>query len=378
MATTLVRVLPRRVPSTPRALGGTSDFSNRRIPKRSARRGPRYADNEDDGTVGVGSVLSAKEIERVLDDEARRMRAMSGDAMSPISDGRQRRWAALMEKKKERKLTTAYLQQPLFRVDSPAAKAFGPRSLLDYDVVPTGHFQGPIHIILTPEDEAQHAATLESMTVVGVDCESRPEPFSRRDPPVAMVQIASQDQAFLYRIRCNSPDDGLPITQPTFPALQALLANPKVVKIGHGCKSDFQGIKKDGIAPEIRSTLDTLPVATRVGCLKPNLAALGLIWQRLRIDKSMQTSDWECTTLSPEQIQYAATDAWMARQVMLALLQFAPARSLVQVIDYLPERTFYHPKQPQAMIARLQALAQAENVTRTWEETPPRTGCITM
>jgi ribonuclease D len=100
----------------------------------------------------------------------------------------------------------------------------------------------------------------------------------------------------------------------TFPGLQALLANDKIIKVGHGCSSDFACIQRDRIAPVIQNTVDTLPIAIKLGCQKPNLRVLGMVWQHLKICKAMQISDWEAVTLSDEQIRYAATDAWMARQ----------------------------------------------------------------
>ncbi|EQC31943.1 hypothetical protein SDRG_10458 [Saprolegnia diclina VS20] len=339
-------------------LGLTRTFSSRRGAKRAGR--PSYG--EDSDAFSMGSAMSLKAIDRVLDDEARRIRG------EPSRDeGRQRRWAAAMEKKNARKQSLDYLQQPLFRSGSVAGKTFGGRSLLDYVSVASGLFPGPIHIIATPDDEAPFAAALASMRVVGIDCESRPQMFGRYDPPVAMVQVASHDLSLLYRIRYTSAQDGLTVIQPTFPALQALLADANIVKIGHGCKSDFQGIQKDGIAPVIRSTLDTLPVASGIGCLKPNLAALGLIWQSLRIDKAMQTSDWECSELSLAQIQYAATDAWMARQVMLSMLQISASHKLVHVVDYLPDGRVHRAKNSRETITQLCVLAQAEGINRAWE-----------
>ncbi|OQR88939.1 hypothetical protein THRCLA_10014 [Thraustotheca clavata] len=334
-------------------------FSSRRRGKRNNLR--QYA---EDDNVGMASALSAKAIQQVLDEETHRIQQQR-DGPKAIDTKRQKRWENAMEKKKARKQSQAYLQQPLFKIDSPALQAFGQRTLLDYESLTCSNFPGEIHIIETIEDEAPYLGLLEKMKVVGIDCESRPQMFGRYDPPIAMVQVTSQDCSLLYRIRRTSDIDGSTIVHSTFPGLEAFLANPDIVKIGHGCKGDFKGIQKDGIASTIRSTLDTLPLASGVGCLRPNLAALGLIWQRLRISKEMQTSDWECVALSPEQVQYAATDAWMARQVMLSLLQFPASHKFLHVLNYIPDRVC-RGKSAKDTIAELVEIATTEGIAQEW------------
>jgi ribonuclease D len=39
-----------------------------------------------------------------------------------------------------------------------------------------------------------------------------------------------------------------------------------------------------------------------------------------RISKSAQTSNWETTTLSEKQLEYAATDAWVCLQIYKKLI----------------------------------------------------------
>ncbi|MEN8142405.1 MAG: hypothetical protein ABFQ82_02270, partial [Thermodesulfobacteriota bacterium] len=38
-----------------------------------------------------------------------------------------------------------------------------------------------------------------------------------------------------------------------------------------------------------------------------------------RISKGAQTSNWAKDVLAPHQVQYAATDAWVGREIYLAL-----------------------------------------------------------
>ena len=43
-----------------------------------------------------------------------------------------------------------------------------------------------------------------------------------------------------------------------------------------------------------------------------NLAAMIL---EIRISKAAQTSNWENETLTPKQVRYAATDAWICHEI---------------------------------------------------------------
>ncbi|RHY27666.1 hypothetical protein DYB32_006628, partial [Aphanomyces invadans] len=206
-----------------------------------------------------------------------------------------RRWEKIMTKKSERTSTPEYLAQPIFRPNSAALDRFGNKSMVDYeDKVPVGVFPGTIHVVSTVEDEMHHRVALESMSVVGIDCETKPSLFRHHaSSPIALVQLASHDTALLYR---------------------HVLANKDTIKVGHGCALDFKSLRDCRMASHIVNTVDTLPVATKIGCLKPNLRALGMIWHNIQISKAMQTSNWEAPDLTTDQLEYAATDAWLARQ----------------------------------------------------------------
>ena len=45
-----------------------------------------------------------------------------------------------------------------------------------------------------------------------------------------------------------------------------------------------------------------------------------------KISKSQQLSNWEADTLSEAQAKYAATDAWVCREMYLRLMQSAQNR----------------------------------------------------
>ncbi|KAF0691708.1 Aste57867_17120 [Aphanomyces stellatus] len=278
-----------------------------------------------------------------------------------------RRLEKVMAKKQERLVSPEYLAQPIFRPDSPAYARFGDKTMGHYeDRVPEGIFPGPVHVITTLEEEMVLRPQLESMRVVGVDCETKPSVFRNYNvSPIALVQLASDDVSVLYRVRWGGRWN--PTLQ--FPGLQHVMASADVIKVGHGCDFDFKSLQTCNLASCIVNTVDTLPMASKIGCLKPNLRALGMIWRNMCISKAMQTSNWEATHLTPDQVSYAATDAWLARQgktnertneLMLELVQFEPARKHLKALHYIDSMPGASRMDSAAIVSRLIEVARDE------------------
>jgi hypothetical protein len=73
---------------------------------------------------------------------------------------------------------------------------------------------------------------------------------------------------------------------------------------------DFRQLKNSRLVESVASTIDTLPIARKLGCLRPGLKTLCQAFLGHNICKQMQVSNWEAEELSQEQLTYAATDAW--------------------------------------------------------------------
>jgi ribonuclease D len=140
------------------------------------------------------------------------------------------------------------------------------------------------------------------MQVIGVDTESKPDfRKHKRGNPVCLIQLATLDRAFIYRLQRGQP---LP------PVLRELFEDARVLKVGHSLNDDFRLLKASELVRAVNSTIDTLPIANKLGCLRPGLRTLGQLFLGGSISKDMQVSNWEASVLSDAQISYAATDAW--------------------------------------------------------------------
>jgi ribonuclease D len=144
--------------------------------------------------------------------------------------------------------------------------------------------------------------------VLGFDTESRASLEPGGWEPVALVQIATADCVYLFRVyKIKSIDCLLPI-----------LESP-VYKCGVSIGGDVQKLLKTGsFRPKGFFELSTL--ARQLGYEQSGLADLAglLLKRRVRKSKKRSITCWEKETLLPPEIVYAATDAHVGRELYLS------------------------------------------------------------
>ena len=82
------------------------------------------------------------------------------------------------------------------------------------------------------------------------------------------------------------------------------------------CPPDVGKIKKSFEFDE-RSVVDLGKVAGRHGLKQTGVRNLAGMFLRMRIPKGAKTTNWAARRLTPQQIAYAATDAWACRELYL-------------------------------------------------------------
>ncbi|HMW56977.1 MAG: 3'-5' exonuclease domain-containing protein 2 [Candidatus Accumulibacter phosphatis] len=169
--------------------------------------------------------------------------------------------------------------------------------------------------ICVPETKAQFAAAATDLAqhrFLGFDTESRPT-FRKGEVSQGphVVQLTTLETAYifqLHRVDCHA-------------VLGQLLEATDLVKVGFELKSDRAGLqRKLGITT--RSVLDLTVVFRRDGYRKAVgvRAAVAIVFnQRLRKSRSVTTSNWAAPKLTPNQLLYAANDAYAAIRVLHAL-----------------------------------------------------------
>ena len=160
-------------------------------------------------------------------------------------------------------------------------------------------FEGRIVVILT-ESEAQKAVDyLLSQPILGVDTETRPSFKKGRVNKVALLQVASHEICFLFRL------NQLGIS----PAVKRLLEDKKVPKIGLSWHDDLNMLHKSGEF-ETGYFIDLQNHVREIGVEDLSLQKLYANFFGQKISKRERLTNWEADILNDKQKQYAATDAW--------------------------------------------------------------------
>jgi ribonuclease D len=175
--------------------------------------------------------------------------------------------------------------------------------------LPAGSFTGPVYVIDHPgiPDEVKEA--LNSTSVLGFDTETKPSFKKGRFHQVALLQISTSDKAFLFRLN--------KISLPSF--VIDILEDPSVVKVGVALKDDLNALLK--LTPfKPQGFIDLQQFVKQFGIEDNGLKKLVANILGFRISKRFQTSNWEQEVLGPEQLSYAATDAWVCQQIYTSLI----------------------------------------------------------
>ena len=152
---------------------------------------------------------------------------------------------------------------------------------------------------------------LRRQKVLGFDTESRPC-FSPDQPHygVSLLQLSGKDKAFLFRIKLMG---GIP------KALRAILSDPEILKVGAAVNDDVRGLEKHHDFPP-KGFIDLQRMVWEYGIKDKAVKKMAAIILGIKISKTQQLSNWEAETLSEAQQAYAATDAWVCREMYLKLL----------------------------------------------------------
>lgn len=179
--------------------------------------------------------------------------------------------------------------------------------------LPLRRWQGPIHLVTDHNQITAAVQQLQKETVLGFDTETRPAFKKGQSFPPALLQLATKKEVFLFQLASLN----LPAS------LRDILADPAIVKTGISISYDLRELKK--ITPFIEGGfVDLGRQAQQVNIKNHGLRGLCAVLLDFRISKSSQTSNWSRKQLSNAQLRYAATDAWVGRELYFALQRLEP------------------------------------------------------
>ncbi len=207
--------------------------------------------------------------------------------------------------------------------------------------LPVTFFEGEVIVVDKPEMVANAAAYLRQHTVLGVDTEARPSFKRGVHYPTALVQIATLERCYLFRLT----HVGLPVE------IAEIFANPDICKVGLAFKDDITGLRRRrDFKPA--NCVDLQSMVCKYGIMELGLQKIFAIIFGKKISKSQQLTNWENSHLTPEQARYASTDAWATLSIYLALHQVQPlSKRAVEALKRV-EREKQIQRQQEAMAKR--------------------------
>ena len=101
--------------------------------------------------------------------------------------------------------------------------------------------------------------------------------------------------------------------------LASILANPSIIKVGAATLDDVRGLQKlTKFVP--KGFVDLQNIVWEYGIRDKSVKKMTAIILGVKISKAQQLSNWEAEHLSESQQRYAATDAWVCREMYLKLM----------------------------------------------------------
>ena len=188
----------------------------------------------------------------------------------------------------------------------PTEATASPRKISKAEIneLPLIAWDGPIELLTTPEEMEAAVKKLLRETHLGFDTETRPCFRKGEYYPPALIQLATASCVYLFRI-CLAE---------TLAPLRPLLESNSILKSGVGIKEDVRElVKMESFKPEGFVEISDLTV--KLGYENRGLRALAGLLLEGRISKAAQVSNWARKELDSKQIRYAATDAWISREL---------------------------------------------------------------
>ncbi len=175
--------------------------------------------------------------------------------------------------------------------------------------MPLRRWEGPVEVVRTENQRTKALKELENEPLLGFDTETRPVFKKGRKPnPPSLLQLATADRVFLFQISLLPMSNGL----------LDLLAEDSIIKTGVAVRDDICGLQKlSDFTPG--GFIDLSDISAQSGMQTHGLRNMAANLLGFRISKSAQCSNWAKDNLAKAQVTYAATDAWVSRELYLAM-----------------------------------------------------------
>lgn len=171
--------------------------------------------------------------------------------------------------------------------------------------LPLAFFPGSIVVVETDLQVEKALAFLSMQRLVGFDTETKPVFSKGKKNKVALMQVATEDVCFLFRLNTIGLSD----------AINDFLGDAAIKKIGLSLRDDFLMLRARNAALKTEGFIDLQDVAKTLGITDSSLQKIYALLFGEKISKSQRLSNWEATQLTTGQQNYAALDAYACLKI---------------------------------------------------------------
>jgi ribonuclease D len=183
--------------------------------------------------------------------------------------------------------------------------------------LPSARFGGRIIVIDNDELIAEACRDLAAHKMIGFDTETRPSFKAGVTNKVALLQLSTPSRCYLVRL-CRTK---------LHPAILKILSNKDIKKVGADVVGDIRSLHELRNFKE-RGFIDLQQMASYWGIEEKSLRKMSALILGQRVSKAQRLSNWESSTLTPQQQMYAATDAWVCIKIYEKLMATQPIKPL--------------------------------------------------
>jgi ribonuclease D len=176
----------------------------------------------------------------------------------------------------------------------------------EVNALPLKAYEGPVSVVDNDQKLETALNELKQESILGFDTESRPAFKKGQNYPASLIQLGGESHIWLFQIQSFTNLD----------TLWRLLADKQVIKAGVAIADDIK--KLQDLHPfKPGGFIEIADLTQQAGILNTGLRSLAGLLLGYRISKRAQVSNWAKNSLTGAQIQYAATDAWVSRELYL-------------------------------------------------------------
>lgn len=171
-------------------------------------------------------------------------------------------------------------------------------------------FSGNIKVVNKLSEAGKAVEHLSESELLGFDTETKPAFRKGQKHKIAILQLSSDTTAYLFRLHAIGIPD----------CLAKLLENEAIKKIGVAIHDDIKGLQRiRRIKPD--GFIDLQRIVANYGIQDKSVQKLAAIVLNARISKGQRLTNWENAYLTDQQQLYAATDAWVCREIYVNLIK---------------------------------------------------------